>query len=285
MRNVIWILFLLVMYGCSEESVKDNSDEHTEGNKNHSGKEVSSIELKELIPSDSYDVTSTRTFKFGDDGISYFVAAQEIENGKLFSSSDTTFVSYTDGGMVVTDRNGNVRTYMMNDLGCAVSCCLQEGGGTERNYYFSYTADEAGFQYLSGITEKLDGGEVYSQLTLDYSEDGMIKIGQTVDGMSETYIVEFDKSASVENVCELPDIFLSELYPMSMHLVALYGGVLGNAFKYLCTDMYPENSPDLNEHTTYEYSVYGKGIPYYCKIITVSGGEEYVRNISVKITI
>lgn len=285
MRNIIWILFLLVMYGCSEERVNDNSDENTGGNKNISGKEVSSIELKELIPSDSYDVTSTRTFKFGDDGISYFVAAQEIAGGKLFSSSDTTFVSYTDGGMVVSDRNGNVRTYMMNDFGCAVSCCLQEGGGTERNYYFSYITGEDGFQYLSGITEMLDDGEVYSLLTFDYSEDGKIKVGQTVDGMSETYIVEFDKYVAVENVCGLPDIFLSELYPMSMHLVALYGGVLGNAFEYLCTDMYPENSPELNEHTTYEYSVDEEGIPDYCEIVTVSGGEEYKRNISVKITI
>ena len=39
MRNIIWILFLLVMYGCSEERVNDNSDENTGGNKNNSGKD------------------------------------------------------------------------------------------------------------------------------------------------------------------------------------------------------------------------------------------------------
>ena len=70
-----------------------------------------------------------------------------------------------------------------------------------------------------------------------------------------------------------------------MHMVAFYGGFIGDTYRYLCTDMYPASSPELEEHTSYEYSLGDNGELSGCQMVTVSGGEEYVRNISVKLTI
>ena len=67
---------MLLAYGCTEETTVDNG-------RDNQSKIVGSIELKELIPSDSYDVTSTKTFMFSDGRISYYVSAQEVEGGKL----------------------------------------------------------------------------------------------------------------------------------------------------------------------------------------------------------
>lgn len=277
MKYIVWILFLILAYGCSEETVDEGKDNQS--------KKVGSIELKELIPSDSYNVTSTKTFMFSEHGIYYYVSAQEIERGEMFSSSDTTFVSISDRGVEITDSYGNIRTYQLDASGFAVSCRMEEGGGTERNYDFSYIADSEGHKYLSGIVEKTDNGETYSSLTLDYSEEGKVMVEQTVDGAQETYIIEFNKSVAVENTYGLPDFFLSELYPLSMHLVAFYGGFIGDSYRYLCTDMYPASSPELEEHTSYGYSLDEEGKLNGCRMVTVSGGEEYVRNISVKLTI
>lgn len=278
MKNIVWMLFVLLAYGCTEETTVDNG-------RDNQSKIVGSIELKELISSDSYDVTSTQTFMFSDGRISYYVSAQEVEGGKLFSSSDTTFVSVSDQSVRITDSYGNIRTYQLDTSGFAVSCRMEEGGGTERNYDFTYITDSEGHKYLSGVTEKTDNGDTYSSLRLYYSEEGKVRVEQTVDGSQETYIIEFNKSVAVENTYGLPDFFLSELYPLSMHMVAFYGGFIGDTYRYLCTDMYPASSPELEEHTSYEYSLDDDGELSGCRMLTVSGGEEYVRNISVKLTI
>ena len=278
MKNIVWMLFVVLAYGCTEETTVDNG-------RDNQSKIVGSIELKELISSDSYDVTSTKTFMFSDGGISYYVSAQEIEGGELFSSCDTTFVSASDRSVRITDSYGNIRTYQLDTSGFAVSCRMEEGGGTERNYDFTYITDSEGHKFLSEVTEKTDNGEIYSSLRLDYSEEGKVRVEQTVDGLSETYIIEFNKSVAVENTHGLPDLFLSELYPLSMHIVAFYGGFIGDSYRYLCTDMYPASSAELEEHTSYEYSLGDDGELSGCRMVTVSGGEEYVRNISVKFTI
>lgn len=64
----------------------------------------------------------------------------------------------------------------------------------------------------------------------------------------------------------------------------LNGGIIGDAYEYLCTDMYPEDSPELNEHTSYSYSLDDDGYLNGCKVTTNSGGIDYVRDITVKIS-
>lgn len=256
-----------------------------DGNGNEDGQDrgCSKIELTEVIPSDSYDVTSVKTFSFDDGGITSYVSSQEIAGGQKFSYSLTTSVAYSGSTVTMSDDNGNVMTYTLDADGYAGSCIFEEGGGTERRYSFGYFTGNDGRRYLQNVSETIDG-EVYSSLELDYSVDGRVGVEQTVDGSSQTYIIEFDNSEAVENKAAMPDLFLSELYPLSLHLAAYYGGIIGNAYEYLCTDMYPEDSPELNEHTSYSYSLDDDGYLNGCKVTTNSGGSNYVRNIGVNIS-
>lgn len=278
MKNiVVWLLFAALACACAgEQEMQDDDMEACP---------VKGLELKELIPSDSYSVVSKKTFGFENGLIKSYVASQEIENGNVFSHSIVTEVDYSDGGIMMSDDNDNVWTYITDGSGYAKSCHLEEGGGTVRSYSFSYTMDGDGRTLLAGITESVEDGEEYSSLELDYSVDGRIRVTQNVDGLSEIYIVEFDAVEAVGNDYGLPDLFLSELYPLSMHLVALYGGILGDAYGFLGTAMYPEFSPELQEHTTFEYSSDESGVLNGCKMITVNDGKEYVRNIDIKLTL
>lgn len=256
-----------------------------DGNGNEDGQDrgCSKIELTEVIPSDSYDVTSVKTFSFDDGGITSYVSSQEIAGGQKFSYSLTTSVAYSGSTVTMSDDNGNVMTYTLDADGYAGSCIFEEGGGTERRYSFGYFTGNDGRRYLQNVSETIEG-EVYSSLELDYSVDGRVGVEQTVDGSSQTYIIEFDDSEAVENKAAMPDLFLSELYPLSLHLAAYYGGIIGDAYEYLCTDMYPEDSPELNEHTSYSYSLDDDGYLSGCKVTTNSGGSNYVRNITVNIS-
>lgn len=274
MKKIIWLAALAFVCACTDEP-------YGSGNEGSQDGECGKIELTEVIPSDSYDVTSVKTFSFDDGCISSFVSSQEIAGGQLFSHSVTTTVAYSGSTVTMSDDNGNVMTYTLDVDGYAESCVFEEGGGTERGYSFGYFTGNDGRRYLQNVSETI-GGEVYSSLELDYSVDGRISVAQTVDGSSQTYIIEFDADVAVENRAGLPDLFLSELYPLSLHVAAYYGGIIGCAYEYLCTDMYPENSPELNEHTSYVYSLDNDGYAETCKIITNSGGSNYVRNISFK---
>lgn len=260
--------------------------EEPDGKENEEGqdRECNKIELTEVIPSDSYDVTSVKTFSFDDGGITSYVSSQEISGGQMFSHSVTTSVAYSGSTVTMSDDNGNVMTYTLDADGYAGSCIFEEGGGTERRYSFGYFTGNDGGRYLKNVSETI-GEEVYSSLELDYSVDGRVGVLQTVDGSSQTYIIEFDGSEAVENRAAMPDLFLSELYPLSLHLAAYYGGIIGDAYEYLCTDMYPEDSPELNEHTSYSYSLDTDGYLNGCKMTTNSGGIDYVRDITVNISL
>lgn len=275
MRNIVWLLYILLC-GCVSEHDLQNEDNETV--------KLKGIELKELIPSDSRDVVSIKTFNFDDGILTSYIASQEIDGGNLFKHSIMTGITYSDNEVVMSDDNGNVWTYLTDECGFAKSCLLEEGG-TERLYSFSYTEDCDGRTVLAGVTEAVDGGAIYSSMELDYSEEGVIKVTQRVDGVVDSYILEFDSDVAVANEYALPDLFLSELYPLSMHFAALYGGLLGEAYGFLSTGMYPEYSPDLQEHTYYNYSSDGLGVLNGCEMVTVSGGEEYVRNIDIKLTL
>ena len=276
MKKIIWLAGLAFMCACTDEP---------DGNGNEDGQDrgCSKIELTEVIPSDSYDVTSVKTFSFDDEGINSYVSSQEISGGQKFSYSLTTSVAYSGSTVTMSDDNGNVMTYTLDANGYAGSCIFEEGGGTERRYSFGYFTGNDGRRYLQNVSETIEG-EVYSSLELDYSVDGRVGVEQTVDGSSQTYIIEFDNNEAVENKAAMPDMFLSELYPLSLHLAAYYGGIIGNAYEYLCTDMYPEDSPELNEHTSYSYSLDDDGYLSGCKVTTNSGGSNYVRNITVNIS-
>lgn len=277
MKKIIWLAGLAFVCACTDEP---------DGNGNEDGQDRGciKIELTEVIPSDSYDVTSVMTFSFDDEGITSYVSSQEISGGQMFSHSVTTSVAYSGSTVTMSDDNGNVMIYTLDVDGYAGSCIFEEGGGTERRYSFGYFTGNDGRRYLQNVSETI-GEEVYSSLELDYSIDGRVGVLQTVDGSSQTYIIEFDGSEAVENRAAMPDLFLSELYPLSLHLAAYYGGIIGDAYEYLCTDMYPEDSPELNEHTSYSYSLDTDGYLNGCKMTTNSGGIDYVRDITVNISL
>lgn len=270
----LFLLFLMMFCACSEEE--------------HESEEVrlkSEVKLTELIPNDSYDVETTQIFKYNGDKISSYTVMQEIKNGELFSHSVNTSVAYSGDVVKMKDDNGNVWSYILDEYGHAVSCSLTVGGGTERRYSFSYSTGTDGKHYLKDINETLDDGNVYSFLNLDYSNNGKIIVSQSVDGSPQKYVMELGIDDGIKNEYSMPDLFLSELYPLSMHLTAYYGGILGDAYDYLCTEMYPEDSPELNEHTSYVYSFDETNTLNNCKVVTVSAGTKYTRDIDISIVV
>lgn len=288
MKNKIafFVLLLVLLCTCTNENNERDEDEvKTPVEVEEPEFKFSELALSETIPSDSYSVVSVKKFKFDNGNLSSYIAEQKINGGQLFSNTITASVSYSDGTVTISDDNGNIWTYQLDDGGYAVECHLKEGGGTERWYSFSYVVDDDGKYYLKDVSESIDGSYVYSSLSLDYSDDGKVSVEQSVDGEQDTYIIGFDNVKKVKNVSGLPDLFLSELYPLSMHIAALYGGFLGDTYDYFCTDTYPDSSTELNEHTSYDYTTDDNGCLTGCEVVTVSGGKEYIRNISVKYTI
>lgn len=95
-----------------------------------------------------------------------------------FETEDTAIVTYSDHQAVVADGTGMVSTYTLDNRGYATACIRREMGGSTRTYTFEYLADTGNRRYLIRITERLDGGEVYSSLGMDYGDSEVLHFTQ-----------------------------------------------------------------------------------------------------------
>ena len=187
-------------------------------------------------------------------------------------------VTYDGQQAVVTDNFGNVSTYLLNDRGYAVQCTRQEAG-TTRTYTFSYF-DTEGKYYLEHLAESING-EPYASIDIDYSNLRALRIVQHTDTYEQAYTAASDNGTP--NRSEVPALFLTSLYPLSLHTAALYGKLLGEPFEVLTDEIIPDGNTESREVTRYTYSFDRRNLITSCKEVTNSYGTSYTRTVNYTI--
>lgn len=241
----------------------------------------SKIELKEVKEEPGAPaVTVTQTYDYSAGRLSNFTSTQSfVAGGELFKIENATNVVYGDHQAVVTDEINNISTYTLDDNGYAISCVRQEMDGKIRSYTFDYLINTERKYFLKNITETLDGNKPYSSINIDYSSYRTLRITQQVDKSEQTYIASTSTGNEIANTSEIPYLFLTDLYPLSFHSVAIYGKFLGDAYNTLITNLRPEDNSGSNETTTYKYEFDRRGIVTSCDEVTKSYGHNYMRTV------
>ena len=274
---VIALLFIGGLTACSDND--EGSD--IPDNPGYPVTHFSKIELKEVKEEPGAPaVTVTQTYDYSAGRLINFTSTQSfVAGGELFKIENATNVVYGDHQAVVTDEINNISTYTLDDNGYAISCVRQEMDGKIRSYTFDYLINTEGKYFLKNITETLDGNKSYSSINIDYSSYRTLRITQQVDKSEQTYIASTSTGNEIANTSEIPYLFLTDLYPLSFHSVAIYGKFLGDAYNTLITDLRPEDNSGSNETTTYTYRFDKKDVDISCSELTKSYGTDYARTV------
>lgn len=266
------LMFISTLTACSNE----NNDSDTPEPSTYPTTSFSKIELKEVIESDAQPVTSTHTYLYNSAGrLTSYIGKQSFTAGdELFEIENTTTAEYKDHQVVITDEAGTVSTYTLNDKGYATSCTSQDIAGNTRTYTFSYLPNTEDKYYLEKITEKLNNGTEHSSVTIDYSNFRALRILQKVDTFEHNSTATTPAGDEITNISEIPSLFVTDIYPLSMHVVAIYGKILGEPFNTLITKIIPDPNEESNETTTYTYTLNERGIVTSCQAET-SYPDEY----------
>ena len=277
-KNIfIALLFIGGLTACSD----NNEGSDILDNPGYPVTHFSKIELKEVKEEPGAPaVTVTQTYDYSAGRLINFTSTQSfVAGGELFKIENATNVVYGDHQAVVTDEINNISTYTLDDNGYAISCVRQEMDGKIRSYTFDYLINTEGKYFLKNITETLDGNKFYSSINIDYSSYRTLRITQQVDKSEQTYIASTSTGNEIANTSEIPYLFLTDLYPLSFHSVAIYGKFLGDAYNTLITDLRPEDNSGSNETTTYTYRFDKKDVDISCSELTKSYGTDYARTV------
>lgn len=277
-KNIfIALLFIGGLTACSD----NNEGSDIPDNPGYPVTHFSKIELKEVKEEPGAPaVTVTQTYDYSAGRLINFTSTQSfVAGGELFKIENATNVVYGDHQAVVTDEINNISTYTLDDNGYAISCVRQEMDGKIRSYTFDYLINTEGKYFLKNITETLDGNKSYSSINIDYSSYRTLRITQQVDKSEQTYIASTSTGNEIANTSEIPYLFLTDLYPLSFHSVAIYGKFLGDAYNTLITDLRPEDNSESNETTTYTYRFDKKDVDISCSELTKSYGTDYARTV------
>ena len=277
-KNIfIALLFIGGLTACSD----NNEGSDIPDNPGYPVTHFSKIELKEVKEEQGAPaVTVTQTYDYSAGRLINFTSTQSfVAGGELFKIENATNVVYGDHQAVVTDEINNISTYTLDDNGYAISCVRQEMDGKIRSYTFDYLINTEGKYFLKNITETLDGNKSYSSINIDYSSYRTLRITQQVDKSEQTYIASTSTGNEIANTSEIPYLFLTDLYPLSFHSVAIYGKFLGDAYNTLITDLRPEDNSGSNETTTYTYRFDKKDVDISCSELTKSYGTDYARTV------
>ena len=277
-KNIfIALLFIGGLTACSD----NNEGSDIPDNPGYPVTHFSKIELKEVKEEPGAPaVTVTQTYDYSAGRLINFTSTQSfVAGGELFKIENATNVVYGDHQAVVTDEINNISTYTLDDNGYAISCVRQEMDGKIRSYTFDYLINTEGKYFLKNITETLDGNKSYSSINIDYSSYRTLRITQQVDKSEQTYIASTSTGNEIANTSEIPYLFLTDLYPLSFHSVAIYGKFLGDAYNTLITDLRPEDNSGRNETTTYTYRFDKKDVDISCSELTKSYGTDYARTV------
>lgn len=284
-RFIVWTLLTAALTAaCADEEKVGPPDEPIP---TYPLTPFSAICLSETMDNDAFlPVTSIQTYRFTEGRISRLHNRQLIDLGdETLEMEQRTDVSYDDSEAVVTEESGSTFTYTLNRQGYATQCIYRTPGGSVRRYTFSYHTDAEGRIHLTELTERLgeEGEEIYANLQIDYSSYPTLKINQTIGGQSAGYTTTADHSATSLNRSGLPDLFLSELHPLAMHPVALYGKWLGEPLDNLISHITPDGNGE-SDYTEQSYDTDGRGYVTGCTQTIHSHGKRYERTIQYQLS-
>lgn len=262
------MLFSLLLIGGLAACSNDDDNDNEKGQ--YPTTSFSKIELTEVMTEEpTVPVTSTKTYLYKSGRLSGYTYLQSfVAGGEAFEITGTTTVKYGDHQAVVTDETGTVSTYTLNEKGYAVSCVRQESDGSVRTYEFSYLVNTEEKYYLTNITEKLNDGNVYSSIDIEFSGFRSIHIKQKVGSYEHNSTATTAPDNEIANISEIPYPYLAEQHPLEMHTVAIYGKLLGEPFDCLITQLSPDDNSESQETTTYTYTLDARGIVTSCKEVT-----------------
>lgn len=155
-------------------------------------------------------------------------------------------------------------TYTLNDDGYA-TFCKYETASQIRFYDFIYTTDN----FLTRIEESI-GNTFFSSLDLSYENGDLTSVTTFMNGIENKIMYTAGITANSD---KLPCIPLSETYPMSTHVEALYAGLLGKTSNHLVAKTQPYGNDD--EWNEFHYSINEAGNISSLKITTHYKGIVY----------
>lgn len=206
-----------LMFACSDESP-----------------EVSQMTIKEDMSNDGGMVVKEDAYVYENDKLVKHVTTQEFY-GQSISSAVT--LSYFNQKVLVKDDEGNTAVYTLGSDGYATQCAYQFSGQA-RVYTFHY--DQG---YLVQLDETIEG-QAGNSNTLTYRQGDLI-------GISNAGTMLQCEPGGTVNSASLPDLILRDIYPLSLHLDAMYAGILGQPAQHLVGKMMPiaEDNKEITEYT------------------------------------
>lgn len=242
------------------------------------------IGLAETVLEDGQSITLTHTYSYEAGRVSGYrflqsYCLQGVE--EPFLIEDNATVAYAQGEATVEDGHGNTWRYQLDGKGVATECTYREKAGNTRTYLFTYAACADGRQRLSCLEEYIGGDALpHASVRLSYGEEGGVHVTQQIEGQGQAFTAVPPANGEGKNPAGLPWLFLTELYPLSRHHIALYGKLLGEPPEYLPAQIVPDGNEESGESITYTYHLDEAGIPTSCRQLIVSYGQRYERSIT-----
>lgn len=217
-----------------------------------------SLTLSEVFRGDAQPVTLTQQFDCTEGRLTRYTARQSVQaSDELVLLETTTDLLYQDSIVTATDDRGNSCRYVLNLDGYATRCLLNEGTERQRSYTFDYLVNTEHHYYLRSVVERLADGTEHSRITIEWPSYRQMLLTHTVGGATQLYRLTTTPQAEIANTAQVPCLFLSELHPLSEHLPALYGKLLGEP----AAVMVEQVEPDGGRLLSYTYQLDGNGWP------------------------
>lgn len=268
MKNVLNCLLLSILLAFMLSACKEDEKELR----------IQCLTITETSGSGSEKVTAVQQFNFTDGKLMQHVTTQtytDLLNQGKYTQTVSTSVSYEPGKVIITDDTGTISTYLLNDYGYAASCTRNEPAGNVRTYQFSYSPAEDGI--LAGIQESINGSP-YSEILLTAPSTGTVHIIEKLNHYNGTFVATVnDDYPGISNVqSRLPWLYLTERYPLSLHVEAYYAHILGEPLSTLPGYLSIEGSDEI---TTFSYQTDSNNYVTSCSIRTSVSNQSWSRYV------
>lgn len=233
MKKIAFLLLTLLAFGCSDEEEEIIDSQWT-------------IVLNETMKSDTYPVYKTEKFLFDHEQLVQHSTKQSFLESEIYREVNLT---YSDNKVIAT-TDGLTLEYLLNAEGYAHQC-IYSTSYQNREYTFSYSTDG----YLIKMTESIDN--VLSSTTVLTYENG--DLTSVTSSQSEISNKSNYTPGEENSKYHLPCLNLLETYPFTLHIEALYAGLLGKSPRHFTIRITPEGND--SEYTTYSYKFDKEGNP------------------------
>ncbi|MCE8466191.1 MULTISPECIES: DUF4595 domain-containing protein [Bacteroides] len=233
------------------------------------------ITIKELMQDDGGPVTREENFYYNEGHKLVRYVSTQIYGDPVIENE--TQITYLENEAIIIDELNNKSIYTLNAEGYATSCIRYEVGGNTREYTFDYSTNTLNGAYLTGITEYVKGN-IRSKVIFD----NLALHDATLSVQSGDITNIFQLSFTQKNTSRLPWFFLTEIYPLNFHAIAMYARLLGDNPMYLLGTVQPKGGDEI---TTYIYTNDTSGQLSSYTEITRSNGKSYNRIINYIVTL